>query len=349
MNERDRTRDGAGARFAEVLAAAVLICAVAGCASAPLESSEAAAAITGEWLGQALPGDQAKLFAPGIVSNGWYTRDLTVTPDGDEIYFTVMLPHFQFSTILVTRRVDGVWTEPEVAPFSGRYKDLEPAVSPDGHSFFFVSHRPEDGAGDPEEDSDIWVMQRTETGWSDPAPLGPPVNTEGQEYFPSVTLDGTLYFTRRPPDDDEGIYRARHADGAYLEPERLGPEVNAGRARFNAWISADESFLILPIAGIEGAQGAVDYYVTFRNDDDTWSGPVNLGDRVNSAFRPEYAASLSPDGRWLFFMGTRGRYADSRMEPPLDRAALERIHSEPENGNPDIYWIDAGFIQDLRP
>ena len=48
-------------------------------------------------------------------------------------------------------------------------------------------------------------------------------------------------------------------------------------------------------------------------------------------------------------MGARGRYADSRMEPPLDRRAIERIHSESENGTPDIYWIDAGFIQDLRP
>jgi len=348
MNEPDGRRTSARVSLAALLTAGILLGVVVGCAGTP-ESVEAAPAITGDWLGQTPPGDQAELFAPGIVSTGWYTRDLTVTPDGDEIYFTVMLPNFQFSTILVTRRVEGVWTEPEVAPFSGRYRDLEPAIAPDGRSFFFVSHRPEDGAGEPDDDTDIWVMQRTGSTWSDPVSLGPPVNTDGQEYFPSVTQDGTLYFTRRPPDGDEGIYRARYVDGAYTEPERLGPEVNAGRARFNAWVAADESFLILPIAGIEGALGAVDYYVSFRNEDDTWSGPVNLGDRVNSEFRPEYAASLSPDGRWLFFMGTRGRYADSRIDPPLDRRALERIHSQPENGNPDIYWIDAGFIQDLRP
>ena len=45
----------------------------------------------------------------------------------------------------------------------------------------------------------------------------------------------------------------------------------------------------------------------------------------------------------------RGRYSERRMDLPLTRAALERIHAEPENGNPDIYWIDAGFIQELRP
>jgi hypothetical protein len=175
------------------------------------------------------------------------------------------------------------------------------------------------------------------------------VNSDGEEFFPSITSEGTLYFTRRPPEGDEGIYRARSEDGGFLEPERLGPEVNAGAARFNAWIAPDESFMILPIAGIEGSAGAVDYYVNFRSEDDTWSGPINLGDPVNSASRPEYAASLSPDGRWLFFMGARGRFEDGRMEPPLDRRALARIHEEPGNGNPDIYWIDASFIQDLRP
>ena len=348
MNDRVWTNGRDGARFRVVLVAVVSLSVIAGCSGVP-ESGDAEPAITGDWLGQVPPGDQAELFAPGIVSTGWYTRDLTATPDGDEIYFTVMLPNFEFSVIFVTRRVDGVWTEPDVAPFSGRYRDLEPAVSPDGRRFFFVSHRPDEGTGDPKEDTDIWVMERTESGWSDPAPLGPPVNTEGQEYFPSLTLDGTLYFTRRPADGDEAIYRARHADGGYLEPERLGPEVNAGRARFNAWVAPDESFLIVPTFGLEDSLGATDYYVNFRNDDDTWSGPVHLGDRVNSPSGQEYAASLSPDGRWLFFVRIQGRYADSRMDPPLTRQSLERIHAEPENGNPDIYWIDAAFIQDLRP
>jgi len=333
---------------AVALAVLTLLSVVAGCSEVP-RSSEVEPAITGDWLGQTPPGDEAALFAPGIVSTGWYTRDLAVTPDGDEIYFTVMLPNFEFSVILVTRRVDGVWTEPDVASFSGRYRDLEPSVSPGGGEFFFVSYRPTDGLGDPKEDSDIWVMGRTESGWGDAVPLGPPVNTEGEEFFPSLTLDGTLYFTRRRPDGDEAIYRARYENGTYLEPERLGPEVNAGRARFNAWVAPDESFLIVPIFGLEDSLGATDYYASFRNDDGTWSGPVHLGDRVNSPSRLEHAASLSPDGRWMFFMSTHGRYSTSRMEPPLTRQALERIHAEPENGNPDIYWIDAAFIQDLRP
>ena len=242
-----------------------------------------------------------------------------------------MLPNFEFSVILVTRRVDGRWTEPGIVPFSGRYRDLEPAVSPDGNSFFFVSYRPDDGIGEPDDDADIWVADRAGDGWAEPRPLGPPINTAGQEYFPSVTRDGTLYFTRRVSDGDEAIYRAVLAGGRYEVPVRLGPEVNAGRARANAFVAPDEGFLILPVFGLEDSLGGMDYYVSFRDPDGAWTGPVHLGDAVNSESRLEYSASLSPDGRFLFFMSNRGRYADRRMDPPLDRAGLRRLHREPEN------------------
>jgi len=304
---------------------------------------------TGDWLGQEPPGDEARVFAPRIVSTGAFDRDLTITPDGDEIYTTVMLPDFTFSAILVARRVDGVWSAPEVAPFSGRYRDLEPTVSPDGRRLFFASFRPDDGEGPPEEEPDIWVVDRGETGWGPPRPLGPPVNSEGEEYFPSVTRDGTLYFTRRTTDGDEAIYRAELRDGAYLEPERLGPEVNAGKARFNAWVAPDESLLIVPIFGLPDSLGATDYYVCFRREDGGFTEPVHLDDRVNSPSRHEYSASLSPDGRYLFFMSSRGSVENPRFDPAVTADGLKRLLDGPENGNPDIYWIDASFLHDLQP
>jgi hypothetical protein len=320
---------------------------VAGC-HAPDAVSEPLT-LSGEWLGQQPPGDRAERFAPGIVSTGWYTRDLAVTPDGDAIYFTVMLPAFEFSTILVARRVDGVWSEPEVAPFSGSYRDLEPFVAPDGGKMYFVSYRPDDGTGDPSSETDIWVMERNGSGWGAPQRLDSPINSDGDEFFPSTTRDGTLYFTRSMPDGDEAIYRAERTEDGWGEPERLPPQVNAGRARFNAFVSPDERFLIVPIFGLEDSLGGTDYYVSFRRADGSWDGPVHLGERVNSDSPLEYSASLSPDGRYLFFMSARGEFADRRVTPPLTRETLERAHRNPGNGNPSVYWIDAGFIRDLEP
>lgn len=310
--------------------------------------------LTGDYLGQTPPGAEPEVFAPGIVSTGLFTRDLAMTPDGDEIYFSVTVgAAYDFSAIMTTRRVDGRWTEPETLPFaaSPRFMDLEPCVSKDGQKFFFVSNRPRYGGSEPGDgepgDHDIWVADRAGDGWGEPVRLGAPVNTEAPEFFPSLTRDGTLYFTRENPDRTSAIWRSRFIDGAYAEPERLPEKVNSGRDRFNAFISADESFLILPIFGRDDSLGATDYYVALRSPEDEWSEPVHLGDKVNSKSRHEYSASLSPDGRYLFFMSSRPR--QDGLGDHLTAATLRRLAEEPRNGNPDVYWVDASLIAELRP
>ena len=60
-------------------------------------------------------------------------------------------------------------------------------------------------------------------------------------------------------------------------PEKLPPQVNSGRSQFNAFVAPDESYLIVPIEGRSDSIGGCDYYVVFRNPDDRWSEPINLG------------------------------------------------------------------------
>lgn len=300
----------------------------------------------GPYLDQPAPGERAELFAPGIVSDGLANRDLAITPDGREIYWSTNLREFGVSVILYTRREGDGWTAPEVAPFSrepGR-AFLEPALSPDGKQLFFVAAAPGGEA------SDIWVMDRAGDGWGEPRKLGPPVNTPGKEYFPSLTRDGTLYFTKEGgAPGEEAIYRARPVEAGYGEPERLPAQVNSGRSQFNAFVDPDERYLIVPVWGREDSLGSVDYYVVFRSPDDRWSEPVNLGPRINSASGREYTPYVSPDGRYFFFMATRT--PDDPDYPPggVSREWLQAAHSRPENGLSDLYWIDASFIERLRP
>jgi hypothetical protein len=304
---------------------------------------------TGPYLGQPSPGREPELFAPGFVNTGLATRDLAMTPDGKELYFGVMAGGR--AAILVTREVDGVWTPPEVAPFSGEYLDLEPAISPDGKTFMFLSTRPQEG----QENKpgwvyqDIWVMDRVEDGWGEPYNLGPPVNTEAPEYYPSLTRDGTLYFTREGEGRVSHIYRSRRVDGIYQEPERLPKQVNSGASQFNAFVDPDEGFLIVPVMGREDSLGGVDYYVTFRSPEDTWSEPVNLGAPVSSENGQEWSASLSADGQYLFFMSART--AATTQEPWTGKSLEEllELSAQPGQGQSAIYWIDADVIRELAP
>jgi hypothetical protein len=305
--------------------------------------------LSGPYLGQESPGMEPRLFAPGVVSTGLATRDVAMTPDGDELYFSVTVG--ARTMIMVTKMKDGVWTEPEVAPFSGRYQDIEPCISPDGRRFFFLSTRPQPGQ---EEKpgwvyQDIWAMDREGDGWGEPYTLGLPVNSDAPEYFPSVTADGTLYFTREGADRASATYRSRLVDGVYSEAEKLGPEVNCGRNRFNVFIAPDESFAIVPALGREDSLGGVDYYVVFRSEDDVWSEPINLGEAVNQPEGREWSASLSPDGKYLFFMSSRTTTEAGLTLTGNTINELLTLSAQPGQGSSDIWWVSAEVIERLRP
>ena len=307
----------------------------------------------GEYVGQPLPGDVPELFAPGFITTGHYTRDVAMSPDGSELYFGILLG--RASTIMETHRgADGRWSRPQVASFATdpRFFHLEPAMAPDGGRLMFLSTRVEGRDPEPEEiqawvNQDIWVVDREGEGWGEPYNLGPPVNSEESEFFPSITSDGTLYFTRAPTDGSGSyIYRSRLEEGVYQEPERLGPEVNATANQFNAFIAPDESYIIVCAGGRENGLAATDYLISFRSPDDSWVGPINMGEVVNEpGGAGGFSPYVSPDGRYFFFMSTRPVADPSRLTAEF----LWDLRVAPENGNADIYWMDAGFIEELRP
>ncbi|MBK6824855.1 MAG: PD40 domain-containing protein [Saprospiraceae bacterium] len=76
-------------------------------------------------------------FLPEIVSQFPNVRDAAIFVSGDEIYFTVQSYLGELSAIVVSKFQDGKYSYPEVAPFSGKYHDLEPFLSPDGLRLYF--------------------------------------------------------------------------------------------------------------------------------------------------------------------------------------------------------------------
>ena len=67
---------------------------------AAITSGKIPPGLTGDYLGQSVPGDSAVLFAPGIISTGLANRDVAISPDGNEIYIGVTLGTYS-STIAV--------------------------------------------------------------------------------------------------------------------------------------------------------------------------------------------------------------------------------------------------------
>ncbi len=229
------------------------------------------------------------------------------------------------ASILSTRFKDGVWSKPEVASFSGNshYADLEPALSPDGEKLFFYSTRPvHSGAANSQ---DIWVVHRQGDHWSEAKNVGAPINTPAAEFFPSVTNGGTLYFCRADSVTRlHAIFRSRLVNGEYQEPQRLGEEVNSGRSQFNAWVSPDESRLIVPVAGNSENIGGVDYWLCLRDAFDVWSEPLNLGTVVNDGSGQSWSPYVSPDEKLFFFMSSR--QSNQPHSWPLSWSELQGRH-----------------------
>ncbi|MFC2099016.1 hypothetical protein ACFLTA_06140 [Bacteroidota bacterium] len=302
--------------------------------------------LSGTYIGQELPGDSAEFFAPGIVSTGIATRDIAISPDGNELYFCISLGGFTYATILVCEQVNGKWTPPEIVSFCKNPDVIyfEPAFSWDGRRLYFLST-----LADGDEavgDQDIWYVERSEDGWGEPVNLGEPVNTEHGEFYPSLTREGHLYFTRAELGGRiNRIYRSRLVDGTYQEPELLPENVNCGLNRFNAFISPDEDYIIVPAMGMEDSYGGVDYYIIFRNETDQWSEPMNMGPSINSEAMQEWSPHVSRDGKVLFFMSNRVIEPD---QTEWDYNKLLEINDKPGNGNSTIFWISAEIIEELR-
>jgi hypothetical protein len=306
--------------------------------------------LRGEYLGQTPPGPEPELFAPGIVSNGLTNRDLTIGPERTEIFFGVGFG----STVAVlhTRLEDGRWTEPDFAPFSRdpEFACFEPALSADGRTLFFLTNRP--AAGQERRpgwgNQNIFTVRREGGGWSEPRALPAPVTTAGFEYYPSLTRDGTLYFTKDRPGGRAVIARSRLVNGEYGEPEVLGPEVNIGEGTYNAFVAPDESYLITCVQGSEGNIGETDYHISFRTESGAWTEAVNLGEPINLPGTRGMSSSVSADGKYFFFASDRTNAEETLPEGRLTRDGLLRLHNSPQNGSASIYWMQAGFIEELR-
>ena len=287
------------------------------------------------------------IFGEGVISTRDYESSITLTPDGRTAFFVKATPDLSFRVILVSHLENGKWTTPEIAPFSGQYSDTDPCLSPDGTKLYFASRRPVEGAA-PKADNDLWVVEKTNAGWGEPRRLNAPLNTESQETSPSVTADGTLYFTSNRAGGKGAIdvYRSKLTDGNYGAPENLGDAINTPGPELQAFISPDENILIFAAAGRADGQGSVDLYLSKRVDG-AWSKPVNLGAKINSR-GIEIAPRISADGHFFFWTSTRGYGFEDQQATRLNIKELSNKLRSAGNSLGDIYQIDLRALPGMQ-
>jgi parallel beta-helix repeat protein len=274
------------------------------------------------YFDQEPPGMSPVIFAQDIISLP--DRDeaqCIFSPDGNECLLSVTpTGDWAIADILYFQQIDGQWTEQLTAPFSNVGScNIHSTFSADGQKVFFSSNRDFPG----QFDTDIWVTERTEQGWTEPMRLPTPMSSLAAEWSPSITNDGTLYFSSYRDGGvgrsgyNPDIWRAIPTNGQYTRVENIGAPVNAGSYdAWNVFIARDESYLIT----MEDRPGTgADLYISFREADNSWTVPESLGLEINTSDN-EQGPFVSPDGKYLFF---------GRNQP---------------GHTGDIYWVDIHAI-----
>lgn len=266
-------------------------------------------------------------------------RDFAMNEAKTELYFTVESPKKEFSVIMVVEKKGKKWGKPAVASFSGQFKDLEPFLSPDGLKLYFASNRPK-GEGKAPMDMDIWVVDRNMAGkWGEPKPLGDGINTEKDEFYPSVARNGNLYFTRESDDRQrkEDIFVAEWKKDQYEKANPLPDAINSNTYEFNAFITPDDNALIYTSYGRNTDLGGSDMYINHRNGDGTWGEAIHLGSTVNSN-KIDYCPWWDEKEGVLYFTSERSM-VPKVQETQMTWEDLEKQFGQYTNGMGRIYRI----------
>ena len=143
--------------------------------------------------------DKGKWSKPEAVNGGVNTNydegTCCFSPDGREMYLTQCAtnPSFpRYAQIIKSDRSDAAWGKATPITLTGDTLSsfAHPAISPDGQWLYFTSDMPGGKGG-----LDIWRVRITPAGFGGVENLGEPVNTAGDEEFPTFRTNGDLYFS----------------------------------------------------------------------------------------------------------------------------------------------------------
>jgi outer membrane protein OmpA-like peptidoglycan-associated protein len=224
------------------------------------------------------------------------------------------------------------------------HSELRPLISPDGNTLFFSRRNHPDNIGGEKDLEDIWYSEKDlETGeWKEAKNMGLGLNNKGPNFISSITPDGnSVLLLLGNKYHNKGKMRAgvsvsqKTADG-WSDPKPLNIKNNYNLSEnANFYLSNSRKILLMSVQRTD-TYGERDLYVSFLENEDNWSEPLNLGPVINTA-HSELAPFLAADETTLYY-STKGFSGYGGNDIYVTRRLDDSWKSwtEPENLGPNI-------------
>lgn len=258
-------------------------------------------------------------FSPVNMGDAINTNDdeywPSITADGHTLMFTRQLnpsnnPGFRGvvqEDFYISYLVDNVWQKAvnAGAPLNSLQNEGAQTLSSDGSYMFFTGCNRPGGLGA----CDIYFSAFNNGKWTEPANVGPPINTNRWESQPSISADGkTLFFSSSRPGGFGGKdiwYSRLNSKNKWTEPVNIGDKINTEGDEMSPFIHFDGRTLYFASDGRTG-MGGFDLYMTRLKKDSTWTDPVNLGYPINT-YNDEMGLIIEASGEKAYYSSVRDK------------------------------------------
>lgn len=183
---------------------------------------------------------------------------------------------------------------------NSKYIEGVPVITPDGKTLFFARKKHPDNIGE-EKRSDIWICRLDSIGnWLTGNNIGKPLNNKNHNWICSVTPDNNKLLLGGTYGHGQGCSMSHKIQSGWSLPKKVEIENYYNRNKYSDfYLSNDNKTLLMGIER-DDSFGDKDLYVSFIQEDDTWSEPLNLGNEINTASN-DGCPFLASDDKTLFF------------------------------------------------
>ncbi len=276
-------------------------------------------------------------FDGGALPEYFSIDAVAITDSNLPIVATIVTPELLASGIVVERLDDNV---------NSNASEYNPMLSPDGKILYFSRANHPENIGGVNDKEDIWYSELGADGkWSQAKNMGPEFNNAQPNFINSITaptpdgktvvmLLGNKYLEKGKM--VAGVSISNNVNGKWTKPKPLNIENDYNfNEKANYFLTNSRKALLMSVER-EDSRGGRDLYVSFMKPDSSWTEPLNLGDKINTAGE-ETAPFLASDDQTLYFSsngfsGYGG--SDVYMSKRLDDSYTN--WSDPKNMGSDI-------------